>query len=276
MATLGTKKGTEKATGGITSRSIKNGTILGKKLHPDVASGKWFQYFGKGQPLLFTEAGTAFPTASDNQADLAVLPGCGIHLHYTQLGAATALGPAANALGLKISLDATNAEGAQYVPGGLLGPWLMTVERTAGQTPDKGRFMRARFVITDVSGAGSLACGFRKSEAIQDDPQDYDEGAFFQVVIGTINIVKILTTTPVSVDTTQDWADTEEHELEVRVGGSGLVSFLLDGDDVTSQSAQFQFADAEAIVPFFDYKNEAGSTSAAYLTYLECGTLEQV
>jgi hypothetical protein len=152
----------------------------------------------------------------------------------------------------------------------------MIVERTDGLAPDKGRFIRARFKLSDVSGAGSLAVGFRKYEAVQDDPQNYDEGVFFQVIIGAINIVTILNTTPVVLDTTQAWLDTETHELEVRVGGSGIAKFLLDGKEATIQPPQFQFDDAEDIMPFFDYANEAGSASDCHLIDLVVGTLEQV
>lgn len=275
MASVGNKKAAEKAIRGITRRSIRDGEVTPPKLHADVNNGKyWIAGLG-GQPLLLTESGGAFATQADNQADMAILAN-GARLWYTQLGAAAALGPLLDATGLKVSLDDTNAEGAQYVPGGPTGPLAMTVERTAGAVPDKGRFIRCRFKLEDVSGAGSLAFGFRKYEAVQDDPQNYDEGAFFQVIIGAINTVVILNGTPTVLDTTDAWGDGETHELEVQVGGSGIVKFLLDGGDLTIGPPQFQFDDAEVIIPFFDYANEAGSTSDCHLVSGEAGTLEHV
>lgn len=275
MASVGNKSWAEKAKGGITRRSIKDGEVIPKKLHDEFFNGKFWKLNLGAQPVLLTEAGTAFATAADNQADMAVLQGGNV-LWYTQNGAATVLGPVLEASGLKVSLDDTNAEGAQYVPGGPLGALSMTVERTAGVQPDKGRFIRGRFILEDVSGAGSLAFGFRKAEGVQDDPQNYDEGAFFQVIIGAINTVVILNGTPTVLDSTDVWADGEEHELEVRVGGSGIVKFLLDGTDLTVGPPQFQFDDNEVIIPFFDYANEAASTSDCHLTELTVGTLEQV
>lgn len=275
MASIGNRTAAEKAKGGITRRSIKKGEVIPPKLHEDFFNGKYWRLNKGAQPVLLTEAGTAFATAADNQADMAILQG-GSVLWYTQLGAATILGPQLDATGLKVSLDDTAAEGAQYVPGGPLGALSMTVERTAGQIPDKGRFIRARFKLEDVSGAGSLAFGFRKYEAVQDDPQNYDEGAFFQVIVGDVNTVVILNGTPTVLDSTQNWADGETHELEVRVGGSGIVKFLFDGEDLVVGPPQFQFDDNEVIIPFFDYANEAGSTSDCHLTDLVVSTLDHV
>lgn len=275
MASVGSRTWAERAKGGVTRNSIKDGEVTPSKLHADLNNGKYWVAGLGGQPLLLTEGGGAFATAADNQADMAILAN-GARLWYTQLGAATILGPTIETAGLKVSLDDTNAEGAQYVPGSPTGPLAMTVERTAGQTPDKGRFIRARFKLEDVSGAGSLAFGFRKYEAVQDDPQNYDEGAFFQVIVGAINTVVILNGTPTVLDSTDAWADGETHELEVRVGGSGIVKFLFDGGDLTVGPPQFQFDDAEVIIPFFDYANEAASTSDCHLVSAEAGTLEQV
>lgn len=275
MASVGNRTWFEKAKGGITRRSIKAGEVTPPKLHEDLFNGKYWRLSLAGQPILLTATGGAFATASDNQADVAILAN-GARLWYTQLAAATVLGPQLDATGLKVSLDDTAAEGAQYVLNSSTGgPLAMTVERTAGLTPDKGRFVRARFKLEDVSGAGSLAFGFRKVEAVQDNPQDYDEGAFFQVIVGAVNLVLILNTTAVVVDTTQAWADGETHELEVQVGGSGIVKFLFDGKEPTVNAA-LQFTDAEVIVPFFDYANEAGSTSDCHLIDLVAGTLEMV
>lgn len=275
MASVGNKTAAERAKRGITRNSIRDGEITPKKLNADINNGKYWVAGLGGQPLLLTENGGAFATAADNQADMAILAN-GARLWYTQLGAATVLGPQLQAAGLKISLDDTNAEGAQYVPGSPTGPLSMVVERTAGATPDKGRFIRARFKLEDVSGAGSLAFGFRKFEAIQDDPQNYDEGAFFQVIVGAINTVLILNTTPVVLDSTDAWQDGETHELEVRVSGAGVPKFLLDGKDLTIGPPVFQFTDAEVLIPFFDYANEAGSTSDCHLVSAEAGTLEHV
>jgi hypothetical protein len=116
MASVGNKTTAEKAKRGITRNSIRDGEVIAAKLHADILNGKYWKLNTSGQPVLLEAPGTAFATAADNQADMAVLAG-GQRLWYTQLGAATALGPVVDATGLKVSLDATAAEGAQYVPG---------------------------------------------------------------------------------------------------------------------------------------------------------------
>jgi hypothetical protein len=278
MASISAKKGTENAGAGIRRRSIKNGEVIGPKLHDDVLTGKYMKYLGKGQPLLILAAESGPAAGTDNVECIAYLPGNACPLHYKPIGTATILGPMAAALGLDIVLDKTNNEGVQYIPGGLYGPWRTTIESTAGSEASitKGLFLRARFIIADVSGTDDFAVGFRKAEATQAAVDDYDEAAFLNVISGDIKIETILNNAAtVTLDTTLNWADGEEHELEIRVTGKGVVSFLVDGATPTV-SKTFTFDDGEVLVPFIYFLNDATTPGVVNLTKLEIGSLEHV
>ena len=73
MASIGTRKGVEKAKGGITSRSIKDGAIVGPKLSDDLRQGAYLDYNGKGQPSLSLTTGAA-ASGADATEHIAHLP----------------------------------------------------------------------------------------------------------------------------------------------------------------------------------------------------------
>ena len=273
MASIGTRTAAEKAIGGLTRRSVRDGEIMGRAQHGDVASGAYLLYKGKGQPF-GTEADSTPATGATGVDHIAVLPGGGF-LHYGPIvNAGPVLVPQANANGLDLMLSQTDNEGCNFVPGGLLGSWLMTVERTAGQPVTKGLFIRLRCVITDVSGTDDFLVGFRKSEAYQAAFDDYDEAAALNVISGDVFRQTILNNAAtVSVDTLLNWADGEEHEIEVQVDGKGNVFFFFDGRSAATGAA-FQFDDNEAVVPFL-YTLQATDLTNAWLKELEVGTLEQ-
>lgn len=274
MASIGTKKGVERARGGITSRSIKDGAIVGPKLSDDLRQGAYLDYNGKGQPTLSLATGAA-ATGGDATEHIAHLPFGGT-LHYTPINAiAQAVkGPEANANGLRLDFDAANGDGVNIVPGGLFGPWRTTIERTAGGTVPDGVFIRARLVIEDVSGNGEFNIGFRKAEAVQAAVDNYDEAAYINVLAGDIKLESILNNAAtVTVDTTSNWADGEEHELLVTVDGKGNVKFKVDGRDPVVNLA-YQFDDNEVIVPFIHHV-QAAEFSFIYVKRLEVGRLSQ-
>jgi len=155
-----------------------------------------------------------------------------------------------------------------------LGPWRMTVERTAGGTVPKGLFIRLRAIITDVSGSDDFAVGFRKAEAVQAAIDGYDEMAVLNVISGNVTRETILNGGAAAVvDTLLNWADTEEHEIEMQVDGKGRVRFLFDGESAPVGAA-FQFDDNEVIVPFI-YALNAADLTPVHVVELEVGTLEQ-
>lgn len=275
MASIGTKTGIEKAQGGLTSNSIKDEGIVPVKLHRDLAQGAYIDYAGKGQPALFL-ATFELATGADATEHVAILPSGG-HLHYTPINAIaqSVKGPEADALGLRLDLDAANGDGVNIVPGGLLGPWRFTVERTAGQPVPPAVFFRWRGVIEDVSGLAEFNLGFRKAEAVQAAVDNYDEAAYLNVLAGTLKTETILNGgNTSSVDTTQDWADGEEHELMAVCHGNGKVEFFFDGKEPTVTQA-FQFDDAEAVVPFI-HTLQAAAFSFIYTKRLTVGFLGDI
>jgi hypothetical protein len=267
-----------KARRGLTRNSIRDGEVMGRKLHADVASGAWMLYKGKGQPLLFLADLSGVAAGTDNVRAVAALPG-GHHLYFTPIGTVTnaPYGPTASTLGLDLSLDQTDDEGVNYDFGYDTGPFVMTIERTAGQEAavEQGRFIRLRCKIPDVAGTDDFAVGFRKVEAVQAAIDSYDEMAAINVISGDVYTETILNNAgTVPVDSTSNWANNETHEIEVRVTGNGKVTFRLDGADLPI-TQPFQFDDAEVIQPFIYFLQAAGLTPV-HIVELEVGSLEQV
>ncbi len=268
---------TEKAYRGLTHNSIRDEEVYGRKLHPDVRSGSYLYYDGKGQPFLFLATMAAVASGADATEHIAVLPGNGGVLHYWPIGAIAAAmkGPTADADGLRLDFDAAAADGVNIVPGGLLGPWRLVIERTAGQDPPDGLFIRVWLKIEDVSGTTDLAIGFRKSEAVQAAIDDYDELACLNVISGDVKRETILNTAAtVTVDTGFNWADGETHELLLKCQGNGKVEMFFDRGD-TPIGAAFQFDDAEVVVPFL-FGLQAADLTEIRLVKLEVGHLSQL
>lgn len=283
MASIGSKKGTEKATSGITRRSIKNGEVIGPKLHKDVLSGAYYFYAGKGQPLLFLADLSGVAAGADDVDCVAVLPN-GLHVFYTPIGTVSAApyGPQASASGLDLGIDLTNNEGLNLVFGGALAsgvpvsnPFSITCKRLATDPIPAGMFLRVKLLIEDVSGVDIVAFGFRKAEDFQAVYASYDELAAFNVISGDIKIDTTLNATPATaVDTTENWADGETHELLVVANGNGKIQFFLDGAEPAVTKA-FQFDANEVIVPFAHVLQDT-DLSHVYITELEVGNLEQL
>jgi len=138
---------------------------------------------------------------------------------------------------------------------------------------DKGFFVRSRFTIADVSGLGDCALGFRKREAYQANLDNYDEMACLNVKAGALNIETILNNaTTVTTDTTNTWADTATHTLEVRVSSLGVVTYLYD-DVAPTVVAAYTFDSGENVIPFFNMVQAADLSGAVTFLEFECGAL---
>src|SRR5215510_4863115 len=140
-----------------------------------------------------------------------------IHVKVTQ----TLLGPIWVNPGLNISQDLTDDDGLEYNHGvGANTPFQFTVGT------DPAFFFRVRFTLADVSGTDDCCVGFRKREANQAAVDNYDEGAFLNVILGDINIETILNNAATTTtDTTNNWADGESHTLAVYVSAAGVVTY---------------------------------------------------
>jgi hypothetical protein len=79
------------------------------------------------------------------------------------------------------------------------------------------------------------------------------------------------------VDSGQDWADGEEHELMLTVGESGLptgtVRFFFDGEQIGVNPYAFESADV--VAPFFQFVQAADLTPVE-LTGFEIGHIRTV
>jgi hypothetical protein len=179
----------------------------------------------------------------------------------------TILAPVFTAAGsLDIALDQAADEGVEITQG------ITARSRAAYVVGTDAFYMRCTLDIEDVSGTDDCAIGFRKAEAYQVNIDDYDEMAVLNVISGNITSETILNgggTT--ATDSGEDWGDTEEHTLEVRVDIGGYVSFWLDGAQLTAAESGFQFDSGEVLVPFLFFLNTGDFAGEVLLHRWEVG-----
>lgn len=207
--------------------------------------------------------GAAGGTAGDE--NVLIFPDTAFEYHI--LGTQTITAPKISASGLDLgSMDATDNDGLE-LNHGVLSSQIPSF--TIGT--DAAFFLRARFSIADVSGTDDCAVGFRKVEANQANIDDYADMAVLNVISGDIKIETIVggaaTTT---TDTTDNWADTETHELKILVSAAGVVTYQIDGSAPTTTAA-FTFTDALNVMPFFYLLNATDLHGAIPLMEWECG-----
>lgn len=211
-----------------------------------------------------TTFANAAPTGATGDENIMVMPEGTLEWHV--LGTQTILAPVLVATGLQVNQDATANDGIE-ICGGILA--CNKLAFTVGTDP--AFYAKLKFSIADVSGTDDCAFGFRKVEAYQANIDDYDEMAALNVISGDIKIETILnggdTTT---TDTTNNWADTTTHELEVRVSAAGVVTYKIDNLTPLTVAA-FTFDDAEVVVPFFYMLNDTDLAGNIVLTHFECG-----
>lgn len=123
-------------------------------------------------------------------------------------------------------------------------------------------FCEATIKIDDISDVTEAFFGFRKAEAYQADPDNYDEMASIHVgdaTDGQIEIHTILNGGATSeTDTTlTDWADAAEKTLRIEVNQDGVCKFFVDDAEPTV-TASFTFDANEVIVPFLHLNTETG------------------
>lgn len=171
--------------------------------------------------------------------------------------------------GLDVSLDQTADEGIEITQG-------ITGYGKHGFTigTSEAFYAKLKFSIADVSGTDDCAFGFRKAAAYQAAIDNYTDMAALNVISGNITIETIddnAATT--STDTTDDWADTETHTLEVYVSKAGVVTYKIDGEAPTTTAA-FTFDDADVVVPFFYFLHDTDLAGAVVLKEWEVGYQE--
>lgn len=192
---------------------------------------------------------------------LGVHSGRAAYEYYCSAGTAAVVAPYQSASGLELkpqitagavelTLGTTALSRAAHVIGSLLA------------TDDKEIYMQAVIKIDDVSDVTELWVGWRKAEAYQADPENYDELCAFNIgkdADGQVEIHTILNgATTAETDTTEtDIADAGEHTFEIRIKNSGECTFLYDGAAPTVTTA-FSFDSGEVVLPFIHLDTETG------------------
>lgn len=207
--------------------------------------------------------GAAGGTAGDE--NVLILPTTAFEYHI--LGTQTILAPKITADGLDMgSMDQTADDGLE-LNHGVLSSQIPSF--TVGT--DAAFFLRARFSIADVSGTDDCAIGFRKVEANQANIDDYADMAVLNVISGDIKIETIVgSAATTTTDTTDNWADTETHELRVLVSDAGVVTYQIDGAAPTTTAA-YTFTDGLNVMPFFYFLQDTDIAGAVPLMEWECG-----
>lgn len=182
-------------------------------------------------------------------------------------GTAVYVLPYVSADGLECPLDADVTDG---MTAGEITAGILSSSKSAFTVgTDEDFYVEATIKVDDITDLDQMILGFRKAEAYQAEPDNYDELAAIHVgetgatvADGQINLMTILNGGDTSyTDTTEtDWADGGEHTLRIIVRKSGAVEFLYDGAAPTV-TASFTFDAAEVVVPFFFYENTSGSTT---------------
>lgn len=242
----------------------------GARVMGDLRLGKYSkltQEWFDAEPLCGAKLGAGAATGTAGDENMMILPNSTWEYHI--LGTQTIVAPSMGVGGLDVSLDAADNDGAEFCPGINAANKLAFTVGT-----DPAFYAKMKFTIADVSDTDDCAFGFRKVEAYQANIDDYDEMAALNVISGNITIETILNAAAtVSTDTTDDWADTATHTLEVRVSDAGVVTYKIDGLAPTTTAA-FTFDDAEVVVPFFYFLHAASSTAGIVLKEFECGYQE--
>lgn len=180
----------------------------------------------------------------------------------------TLIAPVLAATGLDVAGDQTDDDGREidFSGGGVLGA-RSVYSYTVGKAAFYGKL---RFSLADVSGTDLCMFGFRKAAAHNADGTAYTDFATLNVVSGDIKISTNLNSAGITTtDTTLNWADTEVHELEVRVATTGVATFYIDGTQSAAASVTLDAGDV--MIPFFQFLMAAHLCDTIIFQYLEVG-----
>lgn len=222
-------------------------------------------------PILTTAADTAgAATGSNGDVNLMYLQQ-GVLMEQFIIGTQTIIGPRMDANGLLVSLDLSNAEGAEYNFGGA-----RTNSRHAFTIgTDAAFFFEVGLYINDMDGAAPYVIGFRKSEANNATMSSYTDYASIgmNAASSTTNVVTMTELNGAGqtvTDTTNAWGgDGSTNTLRVLVDASGNVTYTINGSDPAA-SVAFQFDNTDVVVPYIHLLHNASAT-AVNITSLKVG-----
>ena len=204
--------------------------------------------------------------ASTTAVNIMIIDGLGFE--YDPLGTQTITSPQITADGLNVGLDQAANDGVEITRG-------ITARNPESFVvgTDPAFYAKCRFTIPDVSGTDVCLFGFRKAEAYQADFNNYADQAALSAKSGDITLTTIVGgAATVETDTTDDWADTEEHEFEVNVSAAGVVTYKIDGAAPTTVAA-YTFTDGLRVMPFFHYLHDTDIAGAIIISKWESGLL---
>lgn len=222
----------------------------------------------KNVPITAAKAGGATSGTATN-----ILYTPYLHLEYQPHGTQTILAPVVVAVSegvsaLNIGMDQTDNDGIELCAG------ILNTNNLAFKIgEDAAFFIRVRFSIAVVAGTDDCAVGFRLAEAYQAaNIDDYNDMAVLNVISGDIKIETILNgAATVTTDTTQNWANAETHQLEVKVSSTGVVTYTIDNSAPTV-TADYTFTNGIYVVPFMFFLHaNAAQAGAVNIFEWECG-----
>jgi hypothetical protein len=202
---------------------------------------------------------------TDGAGHSMVFPRTGFEFY--NIGTQTVLCPQLVATGLAVGLDETEDEGIEVNQG------VTARSRSAFVIGTSLAFYaKLKFILATVADTDDCAFGFRKAEPHDAALVNYLDYAVLNVISGDIKIETDLNNggTPTVTDTTDDWADTEEHTLEIYVSAEGVVTYKIDGAPPTVTAA-FTFDDGDTVVPFFYFLHASTPGSGPIWTEWEVG-----
>lgn len=221
-------------------------------------------------PILQSSATTgAAPSGATGATNIMMMQGGEIWEEFILGAGQTIIAPRMSADGLLISLDLTNAEGAEYNPGARENT---KYSYTIGTSPAFS--FEATLTAADVSGCDPLFIGFRKVEANNATFADYtDYAAIGLSASDGANIwlkTELNAGGATSTDTTDTWTDGQTKTLKVLVSAAGVVTYTIDGLAPTVTAA-FTFDNGDVVIPFIRLTHAAAAPGEINWVSFKCG-----
>ena len=188
---------------------------------------------------------------------------CGAETFQWRLEQPNATVPVNSLDGLYILNDAGDNDGWELTLGraNAAGAVENTIEKGAFTIgTDPAFFLRVKLDVVDVSDTDNLVVGFSAGNYVADGNIDTEtDAAVFNIDNGSIKIDTVLNNGATgSTDTTDAFADNGQHTFEVRVSGTGVATFYLDGAQPTTIPTAFQFDTGDVV---HAYVGELNSTT---------------
>ena len=224
-------------------------------------------------PVLQSAANTGVePTGATGDTNIMMCQD-GVTMQQFILGAGqTIIAPRLENDGLLISLDLAASEGAEYYFGHT------TSARhtfTIGTSP--AFFLEATLKVADSGALDPLFLGFRKLASPNANYTTYTDagviGLRATTVKDVITIGKNLNNGGWAyVNSTDAWTNGETHTLRVNVSGTGVVTYLIDGDAPTVTQA-LTFDSKDVVIPFIHllHIGAVETPAAVHLVNIKCG-----